>query len=346
MSEILDPVENIETPGENAPVVETPVTPEPVVLPELRYEYQPTDEQGRPMGGVQVIKYTTPDELPAKFAESQTLLLRKLRQETKKNRLGITDETPIEGTRYAAPLEFAPRTLSNEDRFKISRNLQDPEKFEEARDLLMESTFGVKPSVLVSTIQGLQADNVQMKAQREAEAFVADTPDYVKCPENFEALTNWMVRYDLAPVRDNFRKAFDTLKAAGVLVESNDVYSTPSVTTPSSEVEPGQVVLDPPTPPLEAKEETPVVYAPAHIPTGLNSRNSSAEAPRSNAPGSDIVYEVVDAAGKKTIYTGTKAVEMMPSDELRRRAKDPAFNKKLEKLEAEATARRAARHGQ
>ena len=42
-----------------------------------------------------------------------------------------------------------------------------------------------------------------------------DNPDYVKCQSNFEAITSWMVRYDLAPVRENFQLAYDKLKAAG-----------------------------------------------------------------------------------------------------------------------------------
>jgi hypothetical protein len=341
-TEINEPI--LDANGEVVPSIETPVTPEPVVIPELRYEYQPTDEQGRPIGGKQVIKYTTPDDLAAKFAEQNTLLVRKLRDETKKNRLGISDSTPIEGARYVAAMDFTPKTLTNDERYKLSRNLQDPDKFEEARDLLFESSFGVKPSDLTATIQGLQADNIQMKAKQEADAFVAATPDYVKCAENFEAITSWMVRYDLAPVQDNFRKAFDTLKAAGVLVESNDVYNTPSVTpTPEVQLE-VPAALDQQTPPQEAIVEKPVVFAPANIPTGLNSRNSSAEAPRANTAGSAITYTHTFPDGRTETFTGSKAIEMMPSDELRRRSnRDPNFNKLLEKLEAEQQARRAAR---
>ena len=57
-----------------APIVEevAPITPEvaptPVAPVESRYEYQPTDEQGRPLGGKQVIKYTTQEEFATKLA--------------------------------------------------------------------------------------------------------------------------------------------------------------------------------------------------------------------------------------------------------------------------------------
>ena len=78
-------------------VTETPSTPEVIVevpvVEERTHIYQPTDEQGRPIGGKQVIKYTTQDELVNKLQEQNVLIfLRKLREETRKNRLGISDD--------------------------------------------------------------------------------------------------------------------------------------------------------------------------------------------------------------------------------------------------------------
>ena len=61
-------------------VAVAPVGPVVPVAPvELRYEYQPTDEHGRPLGGKQVIKYTTPDELASKLVGQNTQLVRRLR---------------------------------------------------------------------------------------------------------------------------------------------------------------------------------------------------------------------------------------------------------------------------
>ena len=58
-----------------APVV--PVVPVVPVAPvELRYEYQPTDEHGRPLGGNQVIMYTTPVVLASNLVEKNTQLVR------------------------------------------------------------------------------------------------------------------------------------------------------------------------------------------------------------------------------------------------------------------------------
>ena len=41
---------------------------DPAILPELRYSFQPTDDEGRPLGAKQVIKYKTSEELADKLA--------------------------------------------------------------------------------------------------------------------------------------------------------------------------------------------------------------------------------------------------------------------------------------
>lgn len=339
--------ETLETPLENQ---EAPVIAVAPIVAESVYTYQPTDEQGRAIGGKQVIKYTSPEDLAAKFAEQNTLLIRKLRSETKKNRLGIFDDTPVEGAKFTAPLDFNKKELTDDERFRISRNLQDPDKFEESRDFLIESSFGAKPSDIIAKLTELQTDNIQMKAKIEADAFIANNPSYVKCQENFEALTNWMLRYDLAPVRDNFQKAFDKLKADGILLESEDIYVAPSL--------PAQVnVLDTPVEPTITLPATAdsnsidpsgqvdkQVFAPARIPTGLNNGNSSEAAPIRNTPGSDITFTRIGKDGKQEVLTGVKAIEAMTSDELRRRTnQEKGFSAKVEKLYADEAARKAKR---
>ena len=192
------------------------VTP-PVELPELRYSYQPVDDDGRPLGGKQVIKYRTPEELGDKLAEQNTLLIRKLRSETRKNRLGISDsdEIPTESPKFAEPISFSPVELTAEQKIQISRDLLDPEKSEEAATALVTARFGADPEKVTRALADVQNTNMRILAKMESDAFVANNPDYVKCQSNFEAITSWMVRYDLAPVRENFQLAYDKLKAAG-----------------------------------------------------------------------------------------------------------------------------------
>src|ERR1700734_4059862 len=94
MSELVDnevvPEVVSEIVKDEVPVVEA--APE---LPELIHEYQPTDEMGRPIGGKQVLKYRTMDELVNKIQEQNVLVIRKLREVTRKNRLGIVEKDTI-----------------------------------------------------------------------------------------------------------------------------------------------------------------------------------------------------------------------------------------------------------
>jgi hypothetical protein len=316
----------------------TPVTPEPV-LEEKTHVYQPTDELGRPIGGKQVIKFRTTDELVAKMQEQSVLLIRKLREQTKKNRLGINDldEISAEAPKFESPIDFQPRVLTPDQRVKLSRDLLDPENLDEATDTLFEAKFGIKPQTLGKVVSDLQADNINMKARLEADAFVAANPSYVICGENFSAITNWMLRYDLAPVRENFQKAYDTLRADGILIERSEpeqvVESTPSPTpvvtptftptvTPASTDEP---VVEP----------KPTTYAPSRIASGLT-RDLSTDVGTVRPVGDDIVYEVI-VGGQKRVYKGLAALDAMPSDVYKHRINhEKGFAQKAEKVMAEA----------
>lgn len=328
-------------------VTETPVveTPAPVLAPvELRYEYQPSDELGRPLGAKQVIKYTNHEELAAKLTEQNTLLIRKLREETRKNRLGVldTETIPDDAPRYEEPFSIQPRVLTAEERVQISRDLLDPDKCDEAAETLLESRMGAKPAKFTERFANLEADLMRLRAKAESDAFVADNPGYVKCQENFEAITNWMMRYGLAPVKTNFQRAYDKLRTDKVLIEHYDDAADPVVETPAPVIEP---VLAPVEIPVEEIPPAPVeVPKPVHarIPTGLN-RNTSDDVGAPRSVGDDIVYEVT-VGGKKRRFTGLSAINAMPADEYKRRVlSDPTFAKKEEQLEREAAERRRVR---
>jgi len=243
---------NIETVVEEKPEVVEVIEAAPEV-PELEYTYQPKDESGRPLGGRQVIKYRTSEELADKLAEQNTLLVRKLRQETRKNRLGVesVDEIPTDAPRFSQPVEFNPRQLSAEERIQLSRDLLDPDKFEEAQGTIFEATVGMKPAELGSTLKDLQSTNIRILAKTESDAFMVNNPDYFKCQENFEAITNWMLKNDLAPLRQNFQMAFDTLKKDDVILMAPEkevtipVAAMPTVVPPVEQVVVEEPVIKP-----------------------------------------------------------------------------------------------------
>src|SRR5271155_3253387 len=96
-------------------------TTETIVLEEKRYEYQPTDDNGVPMGGPQVIKYTTTDELIQKLQENNVRLQRKLREANRRNKTGQfePEEIPETAPRFTQPVEFTPQPLSADELIEV-----------------------------------------------------------------------------------------------------------------------------------------------------------------------------------------------------------------------------------
>lgn len=297
---------------EDLQVINEPENIKPLIE-EKAYKYQPTDENGRPIGGEQVIKYFTESELVQKLQDQSILLIRKLRQETKKNRLGIVENEEVgDAPTFNGFTEFTPRTLDNDERYDLSRKLQDPTTAFEAVNTIVEASLGASLDKVGSKVNALEQENLGLRAKVEANAFVADNTDYYKCDENFEAITSWMVRYNLSPVKANFQKAYDTLKTQGVLIlgESIPVVVPVAVTQPVEEV----------IPQFSA------------VPSGLNNENSSPTGPISS-PGSDIAYEMVINGQKKVLY-GMQALNAMPAEEYKLRlTHDRDFAKKVDKLE-------------
>jgi hypothetical protein len=205
-------------------VVVEPVVEQVVVVPELFvYEYQAVDDSGRALGAKQVFKGATAQEVLDKVANANKELI-KLNRELKKNmRIGKydNDEIPDDAAHFGSEtVEFNPVTLTPEERFTLSRDLNDPERFDEASKKLFEATIGASPDKIRAVLNSSQQNISSMRAKMEAELWVATTPEYYPCNENFETITNWMVKNDLAPVRANFQLAFSKLTEVGLLLEA------------------------------------------------------------------------------------------------------------------------------
>ncbi len=346
MSETIEVMPDVV---ETTPEIEVETTPAPVVEPDHRYEYQPTDEQGRPIGGKQVIVYKTPDELTAKLTEQTTLLIRKLRAETRKNRLGIADRDAVgeEAPKFSEPPVFNQKELSADEKVSLALKLGvSPEDFDSATDELFEIKFGMNPAALRTTLQEIQQDQINRKALAEAEKFKALNPDYYLCPENAEAIANWMARYNLAPVCANFQRAYTMLRDAGIMVDKPSPVVPVSNRAEETSSEPVVLESAPEVVPEAAPEITPVEptvsKARVHVPVSL-SRTNTEESGTPTASVSDITYDVI-VNGQKRRLTGLAAINAMPSDEYRRRTlSDPSFSRKEAALEKEAAARRQRR---
>ena len=309
-----------------------PVPAAPVVLSEQRYEYQLCDDDGRPMGGKQVIVYRTPEEFREKLIKNQEQAVRQLRKVSREKAFG-SDEPRDDAEKFQNIAEFKPRDLSADERFALSQKLSNPETASEARDLFIESAFGVKPEVLAQTLNDTQKYIAQQRAVENYVEFVNLSTEYYDSAANREAVTRWMSKRNYAPTIANFKTAFDKLAQDGLL-ETNPVVQQASVTPNVPVVEPPVVTVEP-----ESKPQTPAAAAPglgtapqpqakrhSHVPSGLNASVASAAGPNVPVDGHSVTLADIDK---------------LPSDVYRAKLKDPKFVALVNKLENEAAIKRA-----
>jgi hypothetical protein len=322
-----------------APVAEEPVVPvAPVVTPELRYEYQPTDEQGRPLGGKQVIVYKTPDELAQKLSEQNSQLVRKLREVTRKQKLGITDDAELPAdTELATFVTPTPRTLSAEELFTLSQDLQDPAKSVEAVNTIFEASVGLTSAQMRQQFNDAQIAKLQHQAYVNYQIFEKQAGDlFYPCAENAQVLTDWMFKKQLAPTVKNFEIAASKLKEAGLLLDSpivREVAPTPTTPAPAAEAPVAPVSTEPNSQVPVAPEsritpgEQPQTKRPVRVPSGLNAR---------------VASDGTDNQGVTVAFT-LADIEKMPAEIYKQKMKDPAFRKMVDELENQAIAHRRAK---
>ena len=316
----------------DAPVVEVPATVAPV---EEIYEYQPTDDNGLPIGGIQRIKYTGKDDLIAKLAKNHSESIKGMRKLSRNVRLGISDEQPVADE---IP-ETAPKYTAEDEVVRFT-----------------EADFpGLAPETAKKKAKALndnQDETIQNRALLEANAFTAAEPRYVRSNDNMQELLTWMVKRNLKPVRANFQLAFDSLVAKGILSipPTKREEATVPVVAPvanGSEISAPATVDSRITVPPVAQPKRPV----AGVGTGLTDSNTSNVEPITRDPlVENFILEVPvhDERGKATgqvkVYKGLEALDKMPSDEYKRRynANPTQFIKQVDAVES-TRKRRAAR---
>ena len=335
------PVE--ETPAEVAPVAAVPApapapAPAPVVdeVPEKRYEWQPTDENDRPLGGRQVILYRTEQEKFDKVIAANNLLIRQLRKVNREKALGSSEDVPTDAERFQNVTEFKPRELSAEDRFKIAEGLTNPETFADARDQLIESAFGVTPAKLASTLNETQRFIIQQRAVENYIDFVNAT-GVLDSMNNRQVLTGWLGKRNLAPTVANFQIALNQCRQSGLIEDAPVVQQVTQPTpapAPVAKVPVVPVVTEPnPQAPVAATpglgSEQPQAKRHSHVPSGLNASIASAAGPLVPVEGSSVTLETIDK---------------MPAEVFKQWMKIPANRALNERLEQEAATRRRSRH--
>jgi hypothetical protein len=332
-TEVLEQDPTGVTPASPAPAAEVPaVVVPPAPLPDQRYEYQPADENGRPMGGRQVIVYKTMDELRDKLVKQNELILRQLRKVSREKELG-TETAVDDAEKFQNMVEFKPRKLSSEERFSLAQKLTDPETADEARDLFIESAFGAKPEVLARTLNDQQKYIIQQRAVENYVEFVNASPEYYDSAANRETITLYMAKRNHAPTITNFTTAFNKLTQAGLL-EVAPVVQQASVPPSAPVVEPPVVTVE-----QEPKPQVPAAAAP-----GLGNEPQPQVKRHSHVP-SGLNASVASAAGSQTPVDGTSLtladIDKMPSNVYRDWLKVPANAALVNRLEQEAAQRRA-----
>jgi hypothetical protein len=301
-----------------APVVETPAE-----LPELMHRYQPTDEAGRPVGGEQVFKYRTPEELIEKLTKAHshaTVAIRGARAKAL-----ISEPANEEGTQFPQYTEFA--TLSAAEKAEAEQDAMDPDKAPLARARLAESARN-------EALNRNQENLIQVQTKLAFSEFKADNPDYLRCNENAQAIIGYISSKNWDPTdKANIQRAYDILRNNGALfgkpAEANQpeaVLAPPVPTVREEKTAPNPQVPAQPQARI-SPEVTPQVKRPvaAPIPTGLSNIDSSSDGEPSSAQiANQLTYRKVykDSAGKPTgvveTLVGKAAIDAMPAEQYKK----------------------------
>ena len=249
--------------------VETKTTPEvktdaaQTEEPKFSYEYQPTDEEGRPMGGKQVIKAADAQAALDQMAKNHEESMRFARKLKRERALETADTTiPADATRSDNFVpQFKPRELTAEELWQIKQDPSSPE----SRKLLIESELGADPASVRRVLTQASQDIAAMRGRAEADAFCASEPGFYMCEENAEIMKNWMIKNGLAPVKTNFRTAYQKLSSDGLLLEA----------PPEAGVTPPNDVEGAPPKAANSAVETPPAKRSSVSSSGLTRSNSS-----------------------------------------------------------------------
>jgi len=320
------------TPATPEATPEVPVTPETPVPPQpevKKHRYQPTDEFNRPIGGEQVILYTTEAELIQKLTNNHVESIKGMRNAKRQARLSTpeTDALPADADQSMPFVQFKEKPLTTEERYGISQDLNDPTKFESARDRLFESAVGVQPAQLRETLNTQQQMTLQIMARQNSQVWLERHPEFYACNENINTVCEWMRKVGLDPSVRNFELAQAKMEEAGLLLSSPIVREVlpetpqPQVVAPVVEIlpEPQAVAVEPvrinETPLPQEKRQTS-----SPVPSGLNNRIAP-------VGGALPVAELAQLT--------LKQIDDMPSDKYREQIMtNPAFAKRVNELEA------------
>jgi hypothetical protein len=227
------------------PVTQAEVLPQPAATaetPELEYRYQATDADGHALGGVQVIKYRTAEELANKLRDQNielTRLNRKLKWEHEQAR--PSGDVPADAERLPEPKPLAPS-----ERLQLSKDLLDPAKMDQAFRRLQEAGEET-PAAQHARV---------LREATEAQTWSNRQEDYYECPENNTRLVKWCRDRKLLITQANLDIAYKQLTEAGLLLEVPIPVEETRTNTQSEAEETASRIAQVETPPVKRPEST------------------------------------------------------------------------------------------
>lgn len=259
------------------PPVEEPapaaiVPPAPIELPEQTYEYVITDDNGKQIGGKQVFKYRTQDELIEKL-KTANIHVRRMAQKLKEEQLLSGTDAP-EDTTPAQTLQLRAR-LTAEERTQWEEKVQDPATAAQAQYMLdRDDDRGVQNELLKG--------NYESRVLLALESFKNRNREYVPSQDNAAKLVGYIDRRGLDSTNPrNWQKAYDVLRESGVISDSSTNQATETVLAPvPPTVREEKTVPNaaPAAAPARISEPAPAAKRTvAPIPTGLSNADSTSD---------------------------------------------------------------------
>jgi hypothetical protein len=185
--------------------IETPeVNTDGIAPAELVFEYQPTDETGKPIGNKTVIKGASWEEIAKKQQDIQLQLVRAYHR--------LKTATPTK------PKEkFQPKQLTADEEFQAGVELNDPAKARKAIRKLVDAEFG-----LTERQEEMDRKAEVMRHDLAAAAFLrAHARDYYICQANNDLIEGYLTENGLDYTPENYEIAFS--QCEDKLAQSPDV---------------------------------------------------------------------------------------------------------------------------
>lgn len=239
------------------------------------YDYQITDDNGNPIGPPQHFEADTNRELVDKIAAAHKNSAKKMYETIKKVKIGelITPdpETPIR--------EFKRKSLTADERVRLSSAIKDPQTSPDAIKTLLEAELGESVDAIREALQYVEIRKRIEVAEYETQKFLEVHPEYVVCPENRDIMQKWLNKRNLAITKKNLELAYEDLNNEQLLVTQ---VRAPELIPPTTTVEvPAPVV----TPVVEATPLQPEPIVPAVTPAPPISETPAEVRPKSSSSG-------------------------------------------------------------